>query len=124
MDFGIKQLLGVILIVVGLFVVFWTMYTSYLFFTAQAEFPQVFSNSAAANTGNNQAQGTMQDQINAMLGDQMKQFIPEGTVTGLLNITSWSIFAFIFIYGGIKIASLGNDFLKRSSQLSQPVQPS
>ena len=42
-----------------------------------------------------------------MIGEQLKGIIPVDSVSNLLNLIAWSIFAAILIFGGAQIASLG-----------------
>jgi hypothetical protein len=42
----------------------------------------------------------------------MKQLIPENTVTQLLNISSWMMFASFLLWAGGKIIGIGTGFLK------------
>lgn len=124
MEAEIKRILGIILIIIGLAIFYWDISSSYYYFTAQKEFPQVFIQ-PAADTSNNQPTGgsTIQDQMNALVGqqinEQIKKLIPSNTVTELLNVSVWSIFAFILIYAAGKAVGMGRDFLKDAREDSK-----
>jgi hypothetical protein len=114
MEFTIRQFLAWILIVIGLFIVFWDISTSYYYFSAQKEFPQVFiSNSVKTTAGSVSTGNAIQDQIGSMLKDQIGNMIPENTVTQLLNMTSWIMFASFLLWAGGKLVGMGSDFLKK-----------
>jgi len=42
MNINFKQVLGWILILIGLAIIFWAISSSYYYFTAEKEFPQLF----------------------------------------------------------------------------------
>ncbi len=110
----IKQVLGWILIILGLFIVFWDILFSYYFFTAQKEFPQIFTSQQTVSVSDANSSQTLsaQDQVGQIIREQMKALIPENSVTQLLNMSSWIIFASFMLWAGGKIVGIGNDFLK------------
>lgn len=117
MQFTVRQFLAWALIIIGLFIVFWDISTSYYYFSAEQEFPKVFPDvqtemiSGSASTGN-----AIQDQIGNIVKDQMSQMIPENTVTQLLNMTAWITFASFLLWAGGKIVGMGSDFLKKGPE--------
>jgi hypothetical protein len=113
MEFTVRQLLAWILIIIGLFIVFWDITSSYYYFSAQKEFPKVFIESQATVTNSVSGGTTIQDQVGSIIKDQIKQMIPENTVTQLLNITSWITFASFMLWAGGKLVGMGSDFLKK-----------
>lgn len=114
MEFTVKQFLAWVLIVIGLGIVFWDISSSYYYFTAQKEFPQVFTESGSS-VGTSSSTGTTIDgQIGNVIKEQIKQLIPENTVTQLLNISSWIIFASFLLWAGGKLIGIGTNFLKSS----------
>ena len=113
MEFTVRTLLAWILIVSGLTIVFLDILSSYYYFTAQKEFPQVFyapkvSTVVEAQTTNLNAQ----EQVTNMVKNQLKELIPENTVAQLLNMSSWIIFASFLLWAGGKLIGLGSDFLR------------
>jgi hypothetical protein len=113
MEFTVRQLLAWILIIIGLFIVFWDITSSYFYFSAQKEFPKVFIENQTSTANSVSVGGTIQDQVGNIIKDQIKQMIPENTVTQLLNITSWIIFASFILWAGGKLVGMGSDFLKK-----------
>jgi len=116
MEFTVRQFLAWILIVAGLFVVFWDITTSYYYFSAQQEFPKVFINNQTTTTTSGTTGTGIQDQIGSIIKDQISQMIPENTVTQLLNMTSWITFASFMLWAGGKLVGMGSDFLKKGQQ--------
>lgn len=114
MEFTVRQFLAWVLIIIGLGIVFWDISSSYFYFTAQEKFPQVFAESTTVKTDTGSTGATIQDQVGNVIKDQIRQLVPENTVTQLLNITSWIIFASFLLWAGGKLIGIGNDFLKNS----------
>ena len=117
MEAEIKRILGTILIFIGLAMFYWDITTSYYYFTAQQEFPQVFIQATSDVQENKALSGSaIQNQMNAIVGDQINQqiskLVPGNTITEMLNASVWSIFATLLIYAGAKIIGIGRDFLK------------
>ncbi|MCK5084117.1 MAG: hypothetical protein KAQ64_00485 [Candidatus Pacebacteria bacterium] len=137
-----NKIIGCLLLAVGLVIIFWSIYASYNIFTAKKEAPKVFSYSdegvvSLDNKDKNvedigeididkskladpnylknleaeqkaQVESAIQDQISG----QLKEMIPEEFISKLLNLSSWSIFAFILIFAGSRISGLGIKLMK------------
>lgn len=114
MEFTVRQFLAWVLIVIGLGIVFWDISSSYYFFTAQKDFPHVFVENTVTQVDNMAVGSTVQEQVGNVVKEQLKQLVPENTVTQLLNISSWIIFASFLLWAGGKLIGIGNDFLKNS----------
>ena len=112
MEFTVNQFFAWVLIIIGLGIVFWDISSSYYFFTAQKEFPPVFVNNPSAQVNNPSTGNNIQEQVGNMVKEQIKQLVPENTVTQLLNISSWIIFASFLLWAGGKLIGIGSDFLK------------
>ena len=116
-----NKIFGSILLALGLLIILWGLYSSYNIFKAKSALPQVFSSEEIAsqeaiNTNKTntkkltaeEIQENMQDAVN----QQLSKIFPPGIILKLLNIISWSMFAWILILGGGKIAYLGVRMLK------------
>ena len=112
MELTVRQFLAWVLIIIGLGIVFWDISSSYLYFTAQEKFPAVFAENTAVKTEVVNTGTTIQDQIGNVVKDQIKQLVPENTVTQLLNMSSWIMFASFLLWAGGKLIGIGNNFLK------------
>ncbi len=113
MNINFKQVLGWILILIGLVIIFWAISSSYYYFTAEKEFPQLFvqeKTEKASSSGS----GILnpQDLINQALQEQVGQLIPADAITLSLNMLAWIIFATFLVYAGAKVAGLGHEFLR------------
>ncbi len=114
MQFTVKQFLAWILIIIGLGLVFWDISSSYYYFTAQKEFPKVFVENTVTKVQNPTTGNAIQDQMNNIVGEQISKLVPENSVTQLLNISSWILFASFLLWAGGKLVGIGSDFLKNS----------
>lgn len=54
----------------------------------------------------------MQNLVKESIGNQLEKIMPADSITKIMNLSSWSIFVFILIYAGSKIASLGIKLIK------------
>lgn len=54
----------------------------------------------------------MQNLVKESLGNQLEKIMPTDSITKIMNLSSWSMFVFILIYAGSKIASLGIKLVK------------
>ena len=108
----VKKILGIVLLLTGLVVIIYSLYSSYVIFTAKKEAPVVFEISeqlSAVQKGNSQ---DIQAQMEKVISEQLKGILPVDSITELFNLIAWSIFAGILIFGGAQISSLGIKLLK------------
>ena len=105
-----KKILGWILIILGLFIVLGSIYLTYLNFTGQRDFPQVFAVQETEVAP--QISGELDNQISGMIGEYIKEIIPQGTITQMLNMFAWIIFAMFLVYSGSKLVSIGAVLLR------------
>jgi len=106
----LKQILGWILFFVGIFIIFYTLYSSYSIFTGVTPPPQLFkfSETFSSQTKN----FGMGEILKKIIGEQFEKMFPPQSLSTLLNLISWSILAFILIAGGGKISIIGINLLK------------
>ena len=101
----IKKTLGLILLVLGIVIICYSLYSSFNIFTAKTAAPDIFkleTQALSQKTG----QG-IETQIQDMIGEQLKGILPTDSISSMLNLVAWSIFAGILIFGGAQIAGLG-----------------
>ncbi|MBU1045746.1 hypothetical protein KJ616_01330 [Patescibacteria group bacterium] len=108
-----NKIIGIVLLVLGLLIIFWGLYSSYNIFKGNQALPQVFR-SDEINFGLDKDSSLsptsapdVQKQMEQTVSDQLAKIFPPGTLFKLMNLISWSIFAWILILGGGKIAGLG-----------------
>lgn len=100
------KIIGWGLILGGIVLIVWTLSSSYNIFTGQTDLPEFFE---MAEEGQITQKGSqdMQAQMEQIIGEQLKAILPAGSLTQLLNLLVWSMLAFILIFGGAQITSLG-----------------
>jgi len=106
-----KEISGFILLFVGVGIILWSLYSSYNIFTVQTEVPEIFQLSqegAAIRSG----EGGELAQVEALIQQQLQAILPVDSISQLMNLMAWSIFAGILIFGGAQIAGLGVKLLK------------
>ncbi len=105
------KIIGWLVFALGLFLIIWTLFYSYQIYTAKIAVPEIFQTpkTTVSQTGGSQ---DIQTQLQNMIGDQLKGFLPPGSITQILNLAVFSILAFILIYGGMQIAGLGIKLIK------------
>ncbi|MFA5080087.1 MAG: hypothetical protein WC472_00475 [Candidatus Paceibacterota bacterium] len=119
-----KNILGWGLVIIGLMFIFGDIFVSYNYFTGKDKFPEIFKAATSSNnnstkttttSGNNDIQQQLQTQVNESINnsirDQISQIIPSGSIMTMLNISTWSIFAFLILSAGVKIVNLGRSFI-------------
>ena len=106
-----KKIIGLVLLFGGLAVIVYGLYSSYGIFTAKTSAPEIFKAEEKAVSQKSGSQD-IQAQLQNVLQEQLKGLVPAGSLPQLLNLTSWSIFAGILIFGGSNIAGLGIKLLK------------
>jgi hypothetical protein len=110
MDYS--KLVGWLVFIGGLLLIVWAIYSSYNIFTAKTAVPEIFETPQQAIT---QTGGTqdVQSQLQNMMSEQLKGFLPADSMVKILNLTCWSILAFILIFAGTQIAGLGIKLIKK-----------
>jgi len=58
----------------------------------------------------------VQAQLQKAMGEQLKGLIPSDFITKTLNLTVWSMLAFILMSGGSKISGLGIKLIKEEKK--------
>ena len=90
----------------------WTLMSSYNIFTAKAELPEFFPSPKEEIAIKKEAGQDIQAQMQQMIGEQLKEFLPADTIAKLFNLAVWSMLAFILIFGGSQISGLGIKLIK------------
>ncbi|MFC1789669.1 hypothetical protein ACFLYY_01685 [Patescibacteria group bacterium] len=107
-----SKIFGWILIIVGITIIIWTLISSYNVFTGKNAIPEVFS--LPTKIGDVQA-SDIQAQLENLVKEQLTSIIPTDAITKTLNLMTWSILAFILIFGGSQIAGLGIKLINKQS---------
>lgn len=117
-----SKVFGWFLLLFGLAMVGWAVYSSYQVFTGQILPPQIFvSTNQSINANQQTTQGLglfndLQKQISDLIGLQLNKqiqgLLPVGAISQTLNLVSWSIFLGIVIFAGTQVANLGIKLIK------------
>lgn len=111
----IKKFFGWILLFLGLVTIFWSLYSSYNIFIGTKEPPQIFKiekEESLSKTEKSTLEERLKRIVSEKVGEQLKAMIPPGALPKLLNLMAWSMLAFILIFGGTQIATLGIRLIK------------
>lgn len=114
MTITFKVIMGWILIFLGLGVIFWDISTSYYYFTGQKQFPQIFAEPKIEGSSSAGSQEfNPQELASNIIKEQLSGIMPANSVSELLNLTSWIVFASFLIYAGGKVTGVGIDLIKK-----------
>lgn len=111
------KVIGWILLLAGAALIGWILLSSYNIFTGKTEAPIIFKaeteeKSALSETKNLSIQAEIQKEMEKMIGEQLKGLLPFDTLPRLLNLTVWTMLAWILIFGGAQISGLGIKLIK------------
>lgn len=112
------KIFGWVLLVAGVGIIFWTLYSSYNIFTAKAALPEFFKIEAKEvlpTTPKKKIPTSpeeIQEQLGEMISEHLKGILPVDFLPKILNLVVWSMLAGILIFGGGQISSLGIKLLK------------
>ncbi|MFA6252217.1 MAG: hypothetical protein WCX74_02350 [Candidatus Paceibacterota bacterium] len=112
-----KNILGWILLAIGLVMIFGDIFVTYNYFTGKDKFPEIFKeqfvalNNKTTNIGGGDVQGQMNEAIGNAVKDQLNQALPSSSILLVLNASLWSIFAFFLLSAGGKLVRIGGSFI-------------
>jgi len=110
MDYS--KIVGWILLLAGVLLIAWTLWSSYGIFTAKSSPPEFFEMPQEEITVTESAL-TPEAQMQAMLQEQLAGLLPVDMIIKLLNLTVWSLLTFILIFGSSQVAGLGIKLIKK-----------
>jgi len=108
---NLNKIFGYFLILLGLIIILWTLYSSYKIFTGQAPVPQIFFVSSKNNFSENDS-SDLQKQVEKTIKEQISEVLPPNLLPQIMNLLSWSILAGILIFGAGHIAGIGIRLIK------------
>jgi len=106
------KIVGWLVFIIGFSLIIWALCWSYNVYTAKSavsEFFKVPVEKTSTPTGETQ---DIQAQLQTMIGEQLKGFLPANSITQILNLAVFSLLIFILIFGGMQIATLGIKLIK------------
>ncbi len=101
-----KKIIAWTLLFLGIIIILTTLLKTFHYFQGNEPFPQVFFEEVTP------ASPKAENFLNDMVQEQLSSFISKESILNLLNITVYSLFAFILIFGGAKISEIGIKLLK------------
>jgi len=111
-----KKIFGWILLVIGVLIIVWGIWTSFQIFTAQKPVYEIFEVPTAQESFLGKEKGgigaEVQEQMQQVIKEQFKEMFPPEFLVKILNLSAWWIFMMILILGGGKLAVLGITLLK------------
>jgi hypothetical protein len=112
-----KKIIGWVLLVSGLIIIFSDLYSSVNIFTARTSPPSVFKEIALNGSAVNPSSSVLsQEDLQKMMAEQLSKMIPQNYIFKLMNLTSWSIFAWILVLIGGKVSSIGVSLLREKKE--------
>lgn len=115
---NISKIFGWVLIICGILIIAWTLYYSYGIFTNQNKVPEIFKlefqkENASFQSSQAGESEKPQNQMKKIIQEQLSKMISKKAIYKSLNLASWGILAWIFIFGGFQISSLGIKLMKK-----------
>lgn len=112
-----RKIVGFALLILGLLIIFWGLYSSYNIFTAKTEVPEIFKVTEKqvplVERGETQGwQTQIESMVGGMISEQLEGLLPSDFLPKLFNLIAWSIFTGLTIFAGTQIASLGIKLIK------------
>ena len=100
------------LLIAGVIIIGWTLYSSYNIFNGKNGVPEIFELpkekvKEPIKKGKITEIQNLESQLEKMIAEQFKEILPAEIVARLFNLISWSILAAILIFGGYQISNLG-----------------
>ena len=114
---SLRQIIGWSIIFIGLGIIIFALASSYNIFTGKRPVPEIFKagkilSKPASKEKISLNPESMANNLQKMIGEQVREMLPPASVSKTLNLISWSILASILIFGGGQVAGLGIKLLK------------
>jgi len=115
---SIAKIFGLVLLLGGVVIICWTLYSSYNIFTGKAPVPEFFEIPVNESIDDTVSLGELkdvqaaQDQIGKMMEQQLAKIMPPDVLNKFLNLAVWTMLAWILFSGGGKISEIGIKAIK------------
>lgn len=120
MNINLQKFTGWLLLLIGLAIISWSIYSSFNIFTAKKSPYQIFKiekkeiqNQLPTKEKMPKRPEELEKEIQGMVAEGIRELIPAEVITLLLNLIAWAIFASILIFAGFQIASLGIKLIRK-----------
>lgn len=116
-----QKIIGFLLLILGLIVIFYSLFSSYNIFNGKNSVPEIFKidgkninlNVVVDPKKTVDPQAQLEEMLQKNVQKQLQDILPAGTLPKLLNLITWSIFASILFFGGGQISSLGIKLIRK-----------
>ena len=113
-NMDLTKIIGWLTFFGGISIILFTLYFSYNIFTGNAAVPEIFVfELEKIQTPVQEGIPTSQEGFGKMIIEQLKDILPLGDMTKLLNLGVWMMGAGLLIFGGSQIANLGIKLIKK-----------
>src|SRR3989339_720030 len=106
----LTKILGYILIAAGLAAIIITCFYSYNIYMGKTSAPIIFQIPVSVETSS--ASQGLRGKIEKTVQKQLSQILPPAVFSKILNLATWSLFAFILIFAGGTITNIGVKLVK------------
>jgi hypothetical protein len=105
----LTKIIGWALLILGILLMVWILFTSYNIFTGRTNPPVVFpvEEEITDSSSEEEILTLSFEQIEKMIENKLGDIFPSEFLSKLLNLIAWSFFAGILIFAGGQISSLG-----------------
>ena len=110
-----KQIIGWLLLGLGLLIIVWGIWSSFEIFTDRKPAPEIFKVQQTTDqktTTGDSSQEQISQQIQQTLTEQLGKMLPADSFPRIMNLASWSIFITLLVFAGGKISALGIKLIK------------
>jgi hypothetical protein len=107
------KIFGWALLLAGVLIIVWALYSSYSIFTGEAAIPEIFEMEEEEALSSGQGAEDLESQMGKMIGEQLQGLLPSDTIPKILNLAVWAMLAGILIFGGAQISNLGIKLIKK-----------
>lgn len=113
----LEKILGWSLLIIGIVIIFASLYFSFNIFTNKNQAPEIFKTEEDLSPKETDVSfppvEDLEKKMEKLVEQQIKNMIPSEFVEKLLNLMSWSIFASILIFAGSRVSGLGIKLMRR-----------
>jgi len=113
MNINSEKIIGWLVFFAGLTVIFYSIYSSVNIFTGKAMAPEIFEEEIKEPLSDQKQTGTIQEQMQQMMMEQLKEFIPINVVPRMLNLAVWTMLASFLVFAGAQVSGLGIKLIKK-----------
>lgn len=103
-----KKTLGYFLVLIGLILIIYAIFSSYMVFTGKSDFVVFFEAQESISSDGS----FLGQEINTIIESHLNDIIPSDWIATTMNLTIGSILYFILIFAGFNISKIGVMLLK------------